>query len=64
MNAEDFISLPKKNAQDLAEQLNLIFRLVRVDDRILFGYPAEDDKRDDRICVEIEKGKVVQAAIQ
>ena len=64
LNAQDFITLPKKDAQSLAEQLNLIFRLVRVDDRVLFGYPTEDDKREDRICVEIENNRVVSASIQ
>lgn len=53
---EDFLGLSKKGAQDLADNKNLIFRLIRVDDKNMFSYPA--DKRDDRVCIEIDKGKV------
>lgn len=62
MNAEEFIGLGKKGAQDKAERLNLIFHLVSVDGEKRFGYP--EDKRDDRICVELEKNKVIKAALQ
>jgi hypothetical protein len=61
-NAEDFNDLSKKSAQDLAEKRNLIFRLVSVDGEKKLGYP--EDNRTDRICVELEKGKVTKASIQ
>jgi hypothetical protein len=48
MNTENFIGLGKKGAQSLAEKYNLIFRLIRIDDKSLFSYP--EDTRDDRIC--------------
>jgi hypothetical protein len=62
MVAEKFMGLGKKDAQNLAEAHNLIFRLIRVDDRNIFGYP--EDSRDDRICVEIDQGKVSKAVVQ
>ena len=60
--AEQFIGLTKKDAQNKADMLNLIFRLVRVDDRPLQGYP--EDEREDRICVEIDKTQITKATIQ
>lgn len=62
MDANDFIGLSKKRAQDLAEAKYMIFRLISVDGEAFLPYP--DDKRDDRICCEIEKSKVVKATIQ
>jgi hypothetical protein len=62
MNANDFINLAKHRAQDLAEYNCLIFRLVSNDGEIILGYP--EDKRTDRICVEIVNGKVKNASIQ
>ncbi len=62
MQAEKFIGLSKKEAQDAAERYNLIFRLVSVDNNKFLGYP--DDSRVDRICVEIEKSRVVKAVLQ
>jgi hypothetical protein len=62
MSPDQFIGLPKKDAQNLAERFNFIFRLIRIDDKNMFSYP--EDSRDDRVCVEIEKGVVVHAAIQ
>lgn len=61
-NPQDFHGLSKWRAQDLAEFRSLVFRLVSIDGDIFLGYPA--DKREDRICVEIEKGSVVKATIQ
>lgn len=61
---EQFISLSKKSAQNLADRYNLIFRLVSVDGEKFFGYPEETDIRTDRICVEIEKGFVIKAEIR
>lgn len=55
---EDFLGLTKKGSQDLADKKNLIFRLIRVDDKNMFAYPT--DKRDDRVCIEIDKGKVTK----
>lgn len=62
MSAEDFVGMTKKGAQNKAEADNLIFRLVKLDGEDYLGVP--DDERLDRICVEIENGKVVKATIQ
>jgi len=62
MKVEDFLGLSKKRAQDLAESKNLIFRLIKIDDENFLSYP--EDVRDDRLCVEIEKGQVKKASIQ
>lgn len=65
MKAEDFMCLTKHKAQDFAEKLNMIFRLVSLDGEIFLGYPKESEEiRTDRICVELEKGRVVKATIQ
>lgn len=61
MTANDFLGLPKKNAQDLAERRNMIFRLVSVDGKEFLGWPT--DQRDDRICCVIEDLKVSNAKI-
>lgn len=58
----DFLGKSKKSAQDLAEKRNMIFRLIQSDGQEFFPYP--EDKRDDRICIEFECGKVVKASIQ
>lgn len=62
MNSEQFLDLSKKDAQNLAEKMNLIFRLIRIEDRYFFGYP-KGEGRGDIVCVEIEKSKVVKAVI-
>lgn len=62
MDANQFIGMSKRRAQDLAEAKNLIFRLIRVDSEAFLPYP--EDRRDDRVCVEIEQGKVVKVSIQ
>ncbi len=62
MIADDFIGLSKKKAQDVAEYNSLIFRLVKVDGEEMLGYPT--DSNVERICVEIENGKVVKASMQ
>ena len=62
MKAEDFLNLSKKAAQDKAEGKNLIFRLIRIDNEQYFSYPS--DTRTDRICVEIDSGKVSKSTIQ
>lgn len=61
-DANAFMGLTKKGAQNKAEALNLIFRLIRIDGENFYGYP--DDKREDRICVEIDNGAVTKASIQ
>lgn len=63
-DANAFLGLTKKGAQNKAEAMNLIFRLVRIDGADFLGYPSEDDKREDRICVEIDNGNVSKATIQ
>lgn len=60
--SSQFMGLSKKRAQDLAEARNLIFRLIRVDGKSYFDYPA--DERDDRVCVEIDGDKVTKSTIQ
>jgi len=62
MKAEDFVGMTKKSAQNAAESANLIFRLIKVDGEDFLAYP--EDQRTDRVCVEIEKGKVTVASIQ
>ena len=62
MQANDFMGLTKKGAQNKAEALNLIFRLIRVDATTFFDYP--EDKREDRVCVEIDNGSVTKVSIQ
>lgn len=62
MEAKDFIGLSKTTAQDVAEKQSLIFRLISIDGEPFFSYP--DDTRIDRICVEIEQGKIIRASIQ
>jgi hypothetical protein len=62
MKVEKFLGLTKKQAQDLSEKLNLIFRLIKSDNKDFFSYP--EDKREDRICVELVDGLVSKASIQ
>jgi hypothetical protein len=62
MEAEKFVNLSKKRAQDLAEANYMIFRLISVDGEPFFSYP--EDIRTDRICVEVVQNKVVKAVIQ
>jgi hypothetical protein len=62
MQESDFIGLTKKGAQQKAEQLNLIFRLISVDGNAMFSYPS--DQRSDRICIEINNGAVTVAKLQ
>lgn len=61
-HVNDFIGHTKKSAQNLAESENLIFRLIKVDEQDFLSYP--EDRRDDRICIEIVNGKVAKATIQ
>lgn len=46
---QEFIGRSKKSAQDLAEQYNLIFYLVKENGNDYLPYP--EDVRTDRICV-------------
>jgi hypothetical protein len=62
MSASDFVGLSKKGSQNLAEGRNMIFRLIRIDGESYYDYP--EDTRTDRICVEIDDGKVTKATIQ
>jgi hypothetical protein len=64
VNAEQFIGMSKKRAQDVAEFQSLVFRLVSVDGEKFLGYPEEAEPRTDRICIEIENGAVVKATVQ
>lgn len=60
--AEKYLDLTKRSAQNLSEQENLIFRLIRIDQESFLDYP--EDVRSDRICVEIDNGKVSKAVLQ
>jgi hypothetical protein len=62
MNADVFIGLSKKRGQDLAEAKNMIFRLIRIDDERFLDYPEET--LYDRVCIEIDGGKITKASIQ
>ena len=66
MKAEEFIGLSKKRAQDIAEAKNIIFRLIRIDDELFLKYPKDigEEPRQDRICIEIDEGKVSSAVFQ
>lgn len=57
-----FLGLTKKRSQDLSEAKSLVYRLVSIDGEQYLGYP--EDTRDDRVCIVIEKGTVVEATIQ
>lgn len=57
-----FIGLGKRAAQNRAEFLNLSFHLIRVDKENFFSYP--DDSRTDRVCIEIDEGRVTRAKIR
>lgn len=59
---EQFIGLTKRQSYELAERLGLMPHLVRMDERMLFGYP--NDVRDDRICLEFDLRKVSKARVQ
>jgi hypothetical protein len=61
--ADRFLGVGKAKAHDLAEQLNLVFRLVSVNGELFLGYPT-DGVRSDRVCVEIINGSIVKASIQ
>lgn len=63
-NADAFLGLTKKRAQDLAEAKNMIFRLIRIDEEQFLPYPPPEEALTDRICVEIDKSKVTKATIQ
>lgn len=62
MNADTFLGLSKKRAQDVAEAKNIIFRLIRIDGEQFLPYPEET--LTDRVCIEIDSGKVTKATIQ
>ena len=62
IDANIFLGMGKREAQNKSELLNLIFRLIRVDDRQLQGYPT--DTREDRVCIEIDNLQVTKAVIQ
>lgn len=60
--AEDYIGLTKRGAQDKAEKDSFVFRLIRIGKEDFLPYP--DDDRTDRVCVEIDDGKVSKATIK
>ena len=60
--SSEYIGMGKRQAQNRAELDNFIFRLIRVDGESFLPYP--DDTRNDRLCVEIDGGKVTKAVIR
>jgi hypothetical protein len=62
MDAAQFIGMSKKGAQDAVEAKNMIFRLIRINAQSFYDYP--DEPRTDRVCIEIDNGKVTKAVIQ
>jgi len=56
------LGMGKRQSQNKAESMNLIYRLISVDGEGIQSYP--DDVRDDRVCIEIAGGKVVKAEIR
>ena len=62
IDTNQFMGMTKRLAQNLAESKNLIFRLIRIDNRDFMSYP--EDKRDDRICVEIDNSVITKVVIQ
>lgn len=62
MHAEQFMGMSKKGAQGKAEAANMVFRLIRVDAEQFLSYP--EDEMKDRVCVEIDDGKVTKATIR
>jgi hypothetical protein len=56
-----FLGLTKKSGQNKAEVLNLLFHLVRIDKEAYLEFPKE--KRDDRVCIEIDNGQITKATI-
>jgi hypothetical protein len=62
VDANEFLGMSKKTAQDYAEARNLIFRLLSIDGEPFFSLP--EDTRTDRVCVDIVDGKIVKASIQ
>ena len=63
MDAEQFVGLSKHQVYGLSEKLGLIPQLVRIDERSFLEYPEPENERNDRVYVEIDKGKVTQARI-
>lgn len=61
INATEFLGMSKRRAQETAETKNAIFRLIRIDGESFYDYPS--DVRTDRICVEIDNGKVTKAIV-
>lgn len=61
MSSSEFLGRSKKSVQDLAERHGMVFRFIRVDSEDSFDYPNE--YRKDRICVEIDAGRVTEASI-
>lgn len=67
MDSNKFLGLTKKGSQDLAERNNIIFRLIRIDSENFMNYPEDKDDRSehaDRICIEIDNGKVTKATFK
>lgn len=62
MKQEQYLGLTKTSAQNKAEYDNIIFRLIRVDSQDFLSYP--EDSRQDRVCVEIDDGKVTKVIFQ
>lgn len=51
----------RRARRNIAEARGLVYRLIRIDRESYMPYP--DDIRDDRVCIEIDNGKVSKAKI-
>lgn len=58
LSEKDFLGMSKWGSQGKAETNNLIYRLIRVDNKQMFSMPT--DKRTDRVCIEIDNGEVTK----
>lgn len=56
------LGMGKRQSQNKVEAMNMIYRLICVDGESIQSYP--EDVRSDRVCVEIENGKVVKVTVQ
>ena len=61
IDANKYIGMGKRRAQNLAELDNLTFRLVSSNGELMLGKP--EDVRTDRLCVVIDNDQVKEAWI-
>ena len=67
ISSDMFLNKTKKSSQDLAEKHSIIYRLIRINNENFMSYPDSSDDRSkmmDRVCIEIDNGKVTKAVFQ